>query len=85
MTFFALLCQKGEKHCINIALGRSSALHTYILIQLYFIMMMIRFDTFLSVQELSSFLEKSLLSRLSKCTQMAIQVWHHQSQNGGDC
>jgi len=47
--FLALLCLKGEKHCISIALGRRSAMHTYILIQLYFMMMMIWFDTYLSV------------------------------------
>ena len=57
--FLALLCQKGEKHCINIALGRSSALHTYIHIQLYLMMMMmIWIETSLSVQKLLGFLRK---------------------------
>ena len=80
--FLALLCQKREKHCISIALGRSIALHTYIHIQIYLMMMVIWIDTSLSIQKLSGFLKKSLLSRLSKCTQFEIQVWYHQSQKG---
>ena len=60
VTFWPCYAERGRK----IALGRSSTLHAYICIELYLMMMMmIWFNTSLSVKKLLGFFKKSLYSQ----------------------